>query len=119
VFIASPVLVHWKEREPVYRARHRRIAEQFGGLVPAYAVATAGAPTDVEPGRKRRAERSITAPTDPTQVSRSDLDDTVRNLGIEDKPAHKPEGPPQGDAPAPDDTQKPKKPRNRRHGRPC
>jgi SecD/SecF fusion protein len=85
VFIASPVLVHWKEREPVYRARHRRIAEQFGGLVPAYAVATAGAPVDVEPGRKRRAERSITAPTDPTQVSREEFDEMVANLGVEDE----------------------------------
>ena len=48
VFIAGPVLVHWKEREPVYRTRHRRIREQLG-YVPAYAVATAGAPVDVEP----------------------------------------------------------------------
>jgi SecD/SecF fusion protein len=84
VFIASPVLVHWKEREPVYRARHRRIAEQFGGVVPAYAVATSGAPVDVDPGRKRRDERSITAPQDPTQVSRSEFDEMVRNLGVED-----------------------------------
>ncbi len=87
VFIASPVLVHWKEREPVYRARHRRIAEQSGGLVPAYAVATAGAPVDVEPGRKRRAERSITAPTDPTQVSRDEFEEMVKNLGVEDERA--------------------------------
>ncbi len=49
VFIAGPVLVHWKEREPVYRARYRRIREALGS-VPAYAVATAGAPVDVEPG---------------------------------------------------------------------
>ena len=31
VFIATPVLSHWKEREPTYRARERRIREQFGG----------------------------------------------------------------------------------------
>ena len=48
IFIASPVLTHWKEREPVY-APPARIAEQFGGIVPAYAVATAGAPVDVAP----------------------------------------------------------------------
>ena len=41
VFIASPVLVQWKEREPVYRTRRARIREQLGH-VPAYAVATAG-----------------------------------------------------------------------------
>src|SRR5215218_698645 len=37
VFIAGPVLVHWKEREPVYRRRHDRIAAELGH-VPAYAV---------------------------------------------------------------------------------
>src|SRR5437764_7624070 len=52
IFIASPVLTHWKEREPVYRARRRRIEEQFG-YVPAYA-ATGG---DVEPPRKRMLRR--------------------------------------------------------------
>ena len=50
VFIAGPVLVHWKEREPVYRARRARIREQLGH-VPAYARG----PIDVEPRRRRRA----------------------------------------------------------------
>ena len=60
VFIAGPVLTHWKEREPVYRTRHRRIREEFG-YVPAYAVATTGAPVDVEPERRRRARPSAGA----------------------------------------------------------
>jgi len=46
VFIAGPVLVLWKEREPVYRTRRARIREQLGS-VPAYARA----PADVEPRR--------------------------------------------------------------------
>jgi len=50
VFIAGPVLVHRKEREPVYRARRARIREQLGH-VPAYARG----PIDVEPRRRRRA----------------------------------------------------------------
>ena len=83
IFIAGPVVVHWKERDPVYRTRYRRIKEQLG-YVPAYAVATAGAPVDIEPDRKRRAGASVTAPQDPTQVSREDFDDMVANLGIED-----------------------------------
>ena len=49
VFIAGPVLTYWKEREPVYHARAERIRQQFGGVIPAYAVATAGAPVDVAP----------------------------------------------------------------------
>jgi SecD/SecF fusion protein len=92
VFIAGPLLVHWKEREPVYRTRYRRIREALGA-VPAYAVATAGAPVDVDPGDRRRGvpAGSITAPQDPTQVSRQEFDDMVRNLGIEDeKPASQP-----------------------------
>jgi len=146
VFIAGPVLVHWKEREPVYRTRHRRIREALG-YVPAYAVATAGAPVDVEPAQRRRGAPSVTAPQDPTQVSREEFDDMVRNLGIEEataaaarKPAAAAAGRPAGgrrargranggaapggDAPASPpkgdggDPAKPKKPRNRRHGRP-
>ena len=53
VFIAGPVLVLWKEREPVYRTRRARIREQLG-YVPAYARA----PADVEPRRGRAGVRS-------------------------------------------------------------
>ena len=53
VFIAGPVLTHWKEREPLYRTRQRRIRDMLG-YVPAYAVATAGAPVDVDPGQRGR-----------------------------------------------------------------
>jgi SecD/SecF fusion protein len=35
IFIASPVLTHWKEREPAYRRRRERIEEQMGE-VPAF-----------------------------------------------------------------------------------
>jgi SecD/SecF fusion protein len=41
IFIASPVLTAWKEREAVYVQRRRRVIESFG-LVPAFAVATTG-----------------------------------------------------------------------------
>ena len=144
VFIAGPVLVHWKEREPIYRTRYRRIRDALG-YVPAYAVATAGAPVDVEPGKRRRGTASITAPQDPTQVSRDEFDEMVRNLGVEeaerrkpaaaaaagrpaggrrarargnggDAPGSSPAGP--GEPPQGDGSDKPKKPRNRRHGRP-
>jgi SecD/SecF fusion protein len=147
VFIAGPVLVHWKERDPVYRARHRRIMEALGH-VPAYAVATAGQPVDVDPVHRRRAAASVTAPQDPTQVSREDFDDMVANLGLEDDRTtpKEPTGAATGGRPAggrrararatggtgdapgaraagdaerpPTDPDKTKKPRNRRHGRP-
>jgi SecD/SecF fusion protein len=37
IFIASPVLTAWKEREPQYVRRRQRIAEVEGGMVPAFA----------------------------------------------------------------------------------
>jgi SecD/SecF fusion protein len=78
IFIASPVLTHWKEREPQYRARRRRIeAEQ--GLVPAYATVAA----DVEPERKRpRRAGRLTAP-DPDTVSAAEFEQMKRDLDIE------------------------------------
>jgi SecD/SecF fusion protein len=41
IFIASPVLTAWKEREAVYAQRRRRIVESLG-IVPAFAVAATG-----------------------------------------------------------------------------
>jgi SecD/SecF fusion protein len=63
IFIASPVLTAWKEREAVFVQRRRRIAETLG-MVPAYAVATVGGPSEAAPpisspgraGRRREPE---------------------------------------------------------------
>ena len=78
IFIASPVLTHWKEREPVYRSRRRRIEEEYG-FVPAYA----GASDDVEPVAKRpRSGGRLTAP-EPETVSASEFEQMKRDLEIE------------------------------------
>ncbi|MDQ3677494.1 MAG: protein translocase subunit SecD [Actinomycetota bacterium] len=93
VFIAGPVLTAWKEREPVYRRRHARIAAENNGLVPAFATSAAGASTDVEPEHNKRARRAerITAPDDPERgVSREEFEDMVRDLHVD--PAPKPTG---------------------------
>ena len=37
VFIAAPVLVHWKQRDPIWKRRERIVREDHGGTVPAYA----------------------------------------------------------------------------------
>jgi SecD/SecF fusion protein len=79
VFIAGPVLTHWKEREPVYRRRRRRIAEDNGGVVPAYATAAHG--VTVEPKGPTRPSKRLTTPDDPEQrVSQSEFDDMVRDI---------------------------------------
>ena len=59
VVSATPVLQHWKEREPGFRARHARILERLGS-VPPYATAEQGGPIDVQP--KERKRKSVTAP---------------------------------------------------------
>ena len=64
VFIAGPVLTHWKEREPVWRRRRQTIMSALGE-VPAYATELGGAPVDVAPKERRRARRRLTAPDDP------------------------------------------------------
>src|SRR4051812_3814346 len=51
IFIAAPVLTHWKEREPVWRRRERIVLEDHGGFVPAYADVALG---DEKPAAKRR-----------------------------------------------------------------
>jgi SecD/SecF fusion protein len=85
IFIASPVLTHWKEREPAYRNRRARIVRELGH-VPAYATALAGAPVDVEPEKKRRRTRrgSLIAPEAPgQQLSSEEFQELVRDLDVE------------------------------------
>ena len=63
VFIASPVLSLWKEREPVYRRRRRLVMEDHGGLVPAFATGTLGDGDGAEPAvaPRRKRERVVAA----------------------------------------------------------
>jgi SecD/SecF fusion protein len=92
IFIASPVLTHWKEREPLYRNRRERIISEVGA-VPAYATAVSGAPVDVEPEAKRRRNRrgSIIAPETPgEQISKSEFAELVRDLDVEGQPSSEP-----------------------------
>jgi SecD/SecF fusion protein len=57
IFIASPVLMHWKEREPVYVRRRQLALEDFGGAVPAYAPGTFGEPAEEMPAAPTRQAR--------------------------------------------------------------
>jgi SecD/SecF fusion protein len=124
IFIASPVLTHWKEREPVYVRRRSRIRESLGGPVPAYALPSQGGPVDVEPKRKERSGRRITEPELPGQaVSASEFQEMVRELH---EPVIAPKRDPAADALPEDlvmkdepkrDKQKRRGPRNKRHGR--
>jgi SecD/SecF fusion protein len=55
IFIASPVLTAWKEREPGFARRRQRIAEIEGGRVPAFA-------DDVEMAKLARDDESEADP---------------------------------------------------------
>jgi SecD/SecF fusion protein len=92
IFIASPVLTHWKEREGAYRQRRTRIVRELGS-VPAYATAVGGAPIDVEPAQKRRRTRrgSLITPEEAgEQLSRSEFQELVRDLDVEGDQGRKP-----------------------------
>ena len=96
IFIATPVLQHWKEREPGFRARHARILERLG-RVPAYAVADQGGPIDVQP--KERKRRSVSAPPG-QEVSASEFQDMVKDLGIDEATERQPAAAAAASAPA-------------------
>jgi len=85
IFIASPVLTHWKEREGAYRQRRARIVRELGA-VPAYATAIGGAPVDVEPERKqrRRSRRGSLITEEPgEQISRDEFRELVQDLDVD------------------------------------
>jgi SecD/SecF fusion protein len=100
IFIASPVLTHWKEREGSYRNRRARLVRDLGA-VPAYATALDGTPVDVEPAkRRRRSQGGILTPEEPgEQVSKEEFEEMVRDLDIERDGERTPPGgsaPPRG-----------------------
>jgi SecD/SecF fusion protein len=78
IFIASPVLVHWKEREKLWKRRLATVAAEHGGVVPAYADAPKAAVAE-------------SAPTGPVRLSSDQAESVsdeefqamVRDLDIE------------------------------------
>lgn len=146
IFIATPVLTHWKEREPVYEQRRERIEREHGGTVPAYAVATVGGePVEVEPAPVARRRGRLTTPDEPAELSEEEFEALKRDLDVDDpgavvaprpsrrasattEPPRPPRKPANGGERAPDEAEndgmmnEPKKPRsggrrNKRHGR--
>jgi SecD/SecF fusion protein len=83
IFIASPVLTHWKEREPVYRRRRARIAAEHGGVVPAYATVGAAARESEPDAMGRRPRRRLTEPARPDGIKTGEFRELVRELHTE------------------------------------
>jgi SecD/SecF fusion protein len=90
IFIATPVLTHWKEREPAYRARRNRLIEEMGRLptfpeenvvarlgddgepVPAAPAPSRGAP---KPAPAAEQEPTEPEPAEPVQAEAADGSD--------------------------------------------
>ena len=81
IFIASPVLTHWKEREPTYRHRRHRIETEYGFVAP-YASSAA----DVEPARERVRRRAgrLTEPSPDEGVSAAEFEQMKRDIAEEE-----------------------------------
>jgi SecD/SecF fusion protein len=87
IFIASPVLTHWKEREHTYRGRRERIIAEHG-YVPAYAD---GGDVDPTSRRTRSTVAILGAPQQDDNVSNSEFEQMKRDLGLdEDSPRKRP-----------------------------
>ncbi|MEX2194361.1 MAG: protein translocase subunit SecD [Thermoleophilaceae bacterium] len=54
IFIAAPVLTHWKEREPLWRRRRQIVKEDHGGVVPAFPETALGDGDEERAGRQRQ-----------------------------------------------------------------
>jgi SecD/SecF fusion protein len=115
-----------------------RIAEESGGVVPAYATASHG--ITVDPKGPKRSNKRITTPDDPERgVSQSEFQQLVQDISHETAPTRtaaktkERETAPEPEPVEPDPTadalpedlvlkddkrDKPKRPRNKRHGRP-
>jgi SecD/SecF fusion protein len=85
IFIASPVLTHWKEREGIYRNRRTRIIGELG-YVPAYATAAGGAALEVEPEAKKRRRTSLSEEPG-EQISQEEFEELVKDLDVESSPS--------------------------------
>jgi SecD/SecF fusion protein len=64
IFIAAPVLTEWKEREPAFKQRRRRI-EADQGYVPAYAATPGAVKADEPTPARRRGRRDEAAVSEP------------------------------------------------------
>jgi SecD/SecF fusion protein len=65
IFIATPVLVEWKERERTYMRRRRLMLQEHGGHIPAFATGSLGEPAVAAAGRPAAAATRTQAPGAP------------------------------------------------------
>jgi SecD/SecF fusion protein len=108
IFIATPVVVEWKEREQVYIRRRRLVREQHGGLVPAFATGALAEPAPATAGAAagatrttRRSRRSAAAGTGAPR-SGAPPRSAAPPAAPPPPPAAAPSAPPASEPPAPE-----------------
>ncbi|MET0761303.1 MAG: protein translocase subunit SecF, partial [Thermoleophilaceae bacterium] len=65
IFIATPVLVEWKEREPTYMRRRRLMLQEHGGHIPAFATGTLAEPAAAPAAARATAATATPATAEP------------------------------------------------------
>jgi SecD/SecF fusion protein len=92
IFIATPVLSHWKEREPVWKRRERIVREDHGGVIPAYADTALGdsAAPKARPRPKPAPARSTSNSIDKGGTRATGESGVARTPSARPKPAPKP-----------------------------
>jgi SecD/SecF fusion protein len=109
IFIATPVLVEWKEREQTYMRRRRLILREHGGTVPAFPSgvigepAPAGATAGAAAGAGAGAVAATAAPAAGSRRERTARRAAKRGPGPTTRPAPPPDAasPPTPPAPSP------------------
>ena len=132
IFIAAPVLVEWKEREPLYRRRRKLVRQANNGMIPPFADAGTTPAAEERPAaakpadRPERPPRAAAEPAKPAPTPEPEAAPTPEPEAAEPPPAPAAteERPPPrtssttsttGGTPKP--KAKNKRPRNKRHGR--
>ena len=104
IFIATPVLVEWKEREQTYMRRRRLMLQEYGGHIPAFAPGTLGEPAVAAAGAPAAAATRTQAP-DPAEPLSARQERQKRRAatgGTRSTTATRPVAPPPSQPPSPE-----------------
>jgi SecD/SecF fusion protein len=96
IFIATPVLVEWKEREQTYMRRRRLILREHAGTVPAFASGAIGEPATATAGAPAAAAAGPAQATAAPAATRTSRQERARRRAGQagSRPASPPAPPP-------------------------
>ncbi len=129
IFIASPVLVEWKEREPLYRRRRKLVRQANNGVIPPFAdagvapaaeerkPAKAGAANRPERPPRPAPEPAKPAPTPEPEAAEAPPAPPAAPAATEERPPPRTSSSTSTTGGAAKPKPKNKRPRNKRHGR--